>query len=223
MSKKIAFVPVRGGSKSIPLKNIKDLAGKPLVYWMLKALQDANSVDKIVVATDSEAIKSAVVGFAMDKVGIYDRDPANACDTASTESVMLEYIEKSGLEEDDIFILAQATSPLTKSEHIDEAMSLYMNSDKDSLLTCVRSKRFYWNDDGSPLNYDYRKRPRRQEFNGLLMENGAFYINSIRNIKKDQNRLSGTIAIYEMPEDTAIEIDEPNDWLLIENLLKHII
>lgn len=223
MPKTIAFVPVRGGSKSIPLKNIKELAGKPLVYWMLNALQGANCIDEIVVATDSDEIKSTVNAFNMSKITVYDRDPENAGDTASTESVMLEYIYKAGLGNDDVFVLAQATSPLTKAVHVDEAFELYKESGKDSLLTCVRTKRFYWQDTGEPLNYDYRNRPRRQDFDGLLMENGAFYINSVKNIIKDQNRLSGDIVIYEMPEETAIEIDEESDWIVVENFLKHII
>ena len=56
----IAFIPVRGGSKSIPLKNIKHFCGKPLVYWTVKALENCCNVDKVVVATDSLEIKNTV-------------------------------------------------------------------------------------------------------------------------------------------------------------------
>ena len=66
----IAFIPVRGGSKSIPLKNIKILNGKPLVYWTVKSANEANCIDKVVVATDSEEIKQTVLGFSFDKVEI---------------------------------------------------------------------------------------------------------------------------------------------------------
>ena len=58
-----AFIPVRGGSKSIPLKNIKPINGKPLVYWTISAAQNAECIDEIIVATDSEEIKSTVLGF----------------------------------------------------------------------------------------------------------------------------------------------------------------
>ena len=64
----IAFIPVRGGSKSIPLKNIKLFCGKPLVYWNIVALQLSDYVDKIIVATDSSKIKDVVSGFNFDKV-----------------------------------------------------------------------------------------------------------------------------------------------------------
>lgn len=215
----VAFVPVRGGSKSIPLKNIKELCGKPLVYWVLNALEQAPHVDEIVLATDSATIKEEVAKFEMSKVIVYDRDPQNAADSSSTESVMLEYINKSELNADDVFMLVQATSPLTSKEDIQAAVDIFNNEKYDSLLSCVRTKRFFWQDNGQALNYDYNNRPRRQDFDGLLMENGAIYINSVSNILEDENRLSGKIGIYEMPEYTAIEIDEPEDWIIIENLM----
>ncbi len=220
MGKTVAFVPVRGGSKSIPLKNIKPFCGKPLVYWVLNELSKTEAVDEIVVATDSETIKSRVLELALPKVSVYDRDEKNAQDTSSTESVMLEYIEKKRLDDNDIFLLVQATSPFTQQHHFEEALKQLNESNKDSLLTCARTKRFFWNDDGTPLNYDFNNRPRRQQFRGTLIENGAFYINSVINIKKHKNRLSGAISIYEMPEYTVVEIDEEEDWIVAEYIMK---
>jgi CMP-N-acetylneuraminic acid synthetase len=216
----IAFIPARCGSKSIPFKNIKDFCGKPLIYWNLTALQNSENVDKVFVATDCDKIKIVVDSFNFSKVEVYDRDSENANDIASTESVMLEFIEQHSFQNDDLFILVQATSPLTQTKDFDEALQTLKNSKADSLLSCVRQKRFYWSDDAIPLNYDFNNRPRRQDFNGVLMENGAFYINSIANIKKNKNRLSGEVEIYEMPEYTAVEIDEDSDWIIAEQLMK---
>ena len=217
----IAFIPVRGGSKSIPLKNIKVLCGFPLIYWNLKALEKSVLVDRIIVATDSVEIKTAVEQFPFKKVEIYDRDPENASDTASTESVMLEYINKNRLSDKELFILVQVTSPFTRTEDFTKALELMSKNKYDSLLSCVRTRRFFWNDNGTPVNYDYKNRPRRQEFNGYFMENGAFYINKIGNIKKDKNRLSGEIGIFEMPEYTGLEIDEKEDWIIAEKLMQN--
>lgn len=223
ISKVIAFIPVRGGSKSIPLKNIKDFCGQPLVYWNVEALQNTSSINKIVVATDSIQIESVVNSFGFDKVEVYHRSKDNATDEASTESVMLEYINFANLHSDDIFILVQATSPLTQAMHFEEAIEQYKVTKVDSLLTCVRNYRFFWNSDGTSKNYDYNNRPRRQNFSGELMENGAFYINKVANIIEYKNRLNGKIGIYIMPEYTAIEIDEPDDWAILENLMqKHV-
>ena len=220
----IAFIPVRGGSKSIPLKNIKSFCGKPLVCWNIEALEDCAFVDEIIVATDSDEIWQIVEKYHYPKTTLYRRSAKNACDTASTESVMLEYISYGQLSMDTIFMLVQATSPLTETIHFTEALQMYGKGEFDSILTCVRNYRFFWNEDGTSLNYDYRNRPRRQEFSGMLMENGAFYINTVNNIIRSGNRLSGKIGIYEMPEYTATEIDEPDDWYVLENLMqKHVL
>jgi N-acylneuraminate cytidylyltransferase len=218
-----AFIPVRGGSKSIPCKNIKLLCGKPLVYWSMSALEKTETIDEMVVATDSDEIERIVLSFHFSKTKIYRRSAENASDTASTESVILEYLEQSTLTDEDIFILVQATSPLTEANHFSEALNLYSTSQYDSLLTCVRNYRFFWNEDGTSKNYDYRQRPRRQSFDGQLMENGAFYINTVGNIKQSKNRLSGKIGIYEMPDYTATEIDEPDDWIILERLMQKYI
>jgi len=220
----IAFIPVRGGSKSIPLKNIKDFCGKPLVFWTAKAANDALSVDKVVVATDSEAIRSVVQSFGFPKLFVYVRDAENAQDASSTESVMLEYIHKARLPEGDTFILIQATSPTTTASDIDGAVAEYRNKGADSLLSCSRTQRFFWNENGTPVNYDFRSRPRRQEFVGMLMENGAIYVSGVGAILASSCRLSGKVAVYEMPEYCGVELDEPEDWSVLERLMRsHIL
>ncbi|MGV3279119.1 cytidylyltransferase domain-containing protein [Rickettsiales bacterium LUAb2] len=220
MAKIIALIPARGGSKSIPLKNIKNLAGKPLIYWCLKAASSCSLINEVHLATDHENIKSTTINFKLPKVSIYDRNSVNANDTASTESVLLEFIDNNNFNDDDLLILIQATSPFTTSKDLTSAVDQLRQSKSDSLLSCVKTKRFFWHLDGTPINYDYNKRPRRQDFAGYFMENGAFYINSIKNIKKNQNRLSGKISIFEMPEFTGLELDEPDDWLIAEQFMK---
>ena len=172
----IAFLPARGGSKSIPEKNIKSFCGKPLIFWNLQELQNSN-VDQIIVATDCKKIKEIVLSFDFSKVEVYDRKKENAQDTSSTESVMLEYIDVEQLNHKDVFMLVQATSPFTQSSYFNEGLELYKNY--DSVLSCCKSKRFYWEENGKALNYDVFNRPRRQDFKGSLVENGAFYINSV--------------------------------------------
>tara|TARA_B100000900_G_scaffold151990_1_gene129083 strand:+ start:28430 stop:29572 length:1143 start_codon:yes stop_codon:yes gene_type:complete len=217
----LAFIPARGGSKSIPLKNIKMFCGKPLIYWNLLSLQKSN-VDKIIVATDSDQIKNIVLSFSFSKVEVYNRNEENATDKASSESVMLEYIKSVNMADSDIFMLVQATSPFTQTNHFDEALELFKSF--DSVVSCSITKRFFWNDNGVALNYDINKRKRRQDFKGTLIENGAFYISSIKNIKQNKNRISGNIGLYRMPEYTSIELDEEIDWITAEKTMyKYII
>ncbi|MBQ0127773.1 MAG: acylneuraminate cytidylyltransferase [Bacteroidales bacterium] len=215
-----AFIPVRGGSKSIPLKNIRPFCGKPLVWWNVEALQNCPLVDRIVVATDSPEIEQTVGSFGLDKVVLYHRSAANASDTASTESVMLEYIEAASMDPSETFMLVQATSPMTSTADFTKGLEMFATGEYDSILTCVRNKRFFWSEDGKSLNYDWLHRPRRQEFAGMMMENGAFYINTVAGILASGNRLGGRIGVCEMPEYTAIEIDEPDDWFMLEKLMR---
>lgn len=217
----IAFIPVRGESKSIPLKNIKIFCGKPLLYWNISELEKVKSINKIIIATDSKEIKDTVNSFDLKKTIIYDRDSVNAQDASSTESVMLEYLSKdSVINNEDLFILVQATSPFTQVKDFQKAISLFKKKKIDSLLSVTRTKKFFWRKDGKPINYNYKKRPRRQDFEGVFEENGAFYINRVGNILRDKNRLSGKIGLYEMPEYSSYELDEPEDWIICEKLMQ---
>ncbi len=283
----IAFIPVRGGSKSIPLKNIKPICGKPLVYWTVKAACECKYIDKVYVATDSPEIwrtlrefstwdiscsgckdggncvgcetgrndfdtapQNAIVpdntgddwatqnaiepdntgdgcaaqreqGNPFDKLEIVGRSAESASDTASTEFVMLEFAEKYDF---DNIALVQATSPLLSADDLDRGFEAYNEDGTDSVLSVVRQKRFNWSMDENgfahPSNYDVFNRPRRQEFDGYLVENGAFYITSKAALMETRNRVSGNIRAVEMPEDTFFEIDEPSDWEIIEGLMK---
>lgn len=220
----IALVPARCGSKSIPMKNIKSFCGKPLIYWVLNALEKATEVDEVFVATDCHEIKEIVEGFDFKKSKTYMRSTENAQDDSSTESVMLEFIETEQIDENNTFILAQATTPLTRSIDFSQALTEFHQERFDSLLTCTRMKFFIWSQDGESINYDFKKRPRRQEIAGELIENGAFYISKVSNIIKYKNRLSGKIGIHEMPHYTHIEIDEEDDWIVGEALMrKHLL
>ena len=220
----IAFVPLRAGSKAIPLKNIKPFCQKPLAYWCLKALQKSINIEKIFVATDSKEIKSVINSFKFSKVNLYDRDAENAVDNASTESVILEFLAQNNFNDKDFFFLVQATSPFTQTEDFDQAFETIRNEKADSLLTCARTKKFIWNENGTPINYDYKNRQKRQDFKGTLVENGAFYINTVNNIIKFKNRLCGKIAVHEMKAFTEIEIDDEDDWIIAEKLMsKYII
>lgn len=217
--KTVAFIPVRGGSKSIPLKNIKEFCGKPLVYWSIRAAVKCEYIDKVFVATDSGIIRKTVEDFGFSKVKVIDRNPDTATDTASTESAMLDFAEKINF---DNIILIQATSPLLSVSDLNNGLKIFFHDDVDSVLSVVPQKRFIWKADDNKIaesvNYNPIKRPRRQEFDPYYVENGAFYISSKENLIKHKCRISGKIAIAEMNEDTYYEIDEPSDWYILEML-----
>lgn len=226
MDKYVAFIPVRGGSKSIPLKNIREINGRPLVYWTLDAAVQCPKIDRVYLCTDSEKIREKVYEYIQanncgEKLRCIDRPAETATDTASTESAMLYF--GNAYSDFEHIILIQATSPLLDANHLTQAITDFENGEYDSLLSVVRQKRFCWarGENGfAPINYDFRDRPRRQEFDGYLVENGAFYINSREGLLRDECRLSGRVCAYEMDEETYFEIDEPSDWVVVEHLLR---
>jgi len=210
-----ALIPLRGGSKSIPKKNIKSLAGKALAAWSLEVAAQSTQVNTVYVSTDSYEIANVVQGLGLG-VKVISRPAELATDEASTESVMLHFLTRVDF---DVLVTIQATSPLLTAHDLDQAITQFHEQQLDSMLSAVRCKRFFWNDDLTPINYDPLHRPRRQDFRGTLLENGAFYITKREILERYQCRLGGKIGIYEMDESTAVEIDEPEDWERVERLL----
>lgn len=210
----VALVPLRGGSKSIPFKNIKDFCGAPLCSWTLKALLDAKYVSRVFVSTDCDEIAS-VVSSIDPRIIIHRRPDHLATDTATTEAAIVDLIEAREIREKFI-VTAQVTSPQTTSGDIDAAIMQFVQTGADSLVTCVRTRRFFWNDDGTPINYHPDNRPLRQQWSGTFMENGAFYISSTEQLRRGRARLHGKIVVHEMDESASIELDELADWGLLE-------
>ena len=127
----VAFIPVRGGSKSIPFKNIKTICGRPLVYWTIKAACECSYIDAVYVATDSDKVREAVIQLQNEsrdlfhKMKVIGRSSETASDTASTESAMLEFASKYDF---DNIVLIQATSPLLTADDLAGGFELFMQS-----------------------------------------------------------------------------------------------
>ena len=214
----VALIPLRGGSKGIKNKNIKPFFNKPLCCWALEAALNSNEIEAVFVSTDSEKIKKTVLDFD-SRVEIIDRPDHLASDEATTESVMLHFSNECSFNS---LVTIQATSPMLKASDLDSAVSDFNKKGYDSLFSAVRTKRFFWEEESpNPINYDHMNRPRRQDFNGLLMENGAFYITSKELLTRTQNRLGGVIGYYEMSEENSLELDEPLDWLILEEIARN--
>ncbi len=216
--KNIGFIPLRKNSKGIKGKNKKKLLGRPLFSWVLTEAI-FSKLEKIFVYTDDDEI----IEF-LDKqyswssrLEVMKRSAESATDEASTEKAIFEFCER--IEYDfEVFCLLQATSPLIARTDINNALAEIENG-KDSALSVVRTHRFYWAEDGNPVNYKVEKRPRRQDFKGELVENGALYVSKKNALKNSKTRISGNIGLVEMPEYSYTEIDSETDWIITENLL----
>lgn len=217
--KKTAIIPLRKNSKGIPGKNKKKMLGRPLFSWVLTEAI-FSELDEVYVFTDDQDIIDYIKReyFWTPKVKTLLRNDNNASDTASTESAMLEFsaIVKNDF---DLLCLLQATSPMTKAQDINATLNEILINKKESALTVVNTHRFTWNSDGTSNNYDIFNRPRRQDFDGLLIENGAVYVTTKEAFLTSKNRISGSIGLVKMSEESLVEIDSLSDWDIIEKLL----
>mmetsp|Transcript_5456 Transcript_5456/g.12901 ORF Transcript_5456/g.12901 Transcript_5456/m.12901 type:complete len:230 (+) Transcript_5456:105-794(+) len=215
----VAFVPARGGSVSIPLKNIKELAGRPLIDWCVRAALDSGVFTEVYVSTDSDKIAEVAEASGAK---VHRRAAETATNTASTESAMMDFMKAHP--DFDVMCLIQATSPLTTPDHFKEALALYNETGANSLVTAVRAHRFLWEvnpetKEAKAKNYDPLTRPRRQDWNGELIENGAFYFTDKALLEKNECRLGGKMVLYEMPEHTLVELDSMVDWDIMQSLV----
>jgi N-acylneuraminate cytidylyltransferase len=218
--KSIGFIPLRKNSKGILGKNKRKLLGRPLFCWVLTEAIFSD-LDRIFIYTDDlEIIEFINREYSWtSKVEVLKRSNDSATDEASTEMAILEFC-KINKYDFDVFCLLQATSPFTQSKDINNSLK-EIRLGKDSCISVVSSHRFFWNKDGTPLNYDFMNRPRRQDFEGTLIENGAIYCTTKDALEKSNNRISGDIGFIKMPDFTFTEIDSESDWKVVELLLKN--
>ena len=223
------IIPARGGSKGIPRKNIKELAGKPLIGWTINAAFDAyratGNSGNILLSTEDEEI--AEVGRSLGLKVEYMRPFELATDTAGSREVILhlmDWASNKGLNYDAV-ILLQPTSPLRTGEDIISAMKLYTPGVDMVVSVCRSEANPYYNlfekqSDGSlKICMGNGQFTRRQDAPTVWAYNGAIYIicpQSIRNMNLGEfpRRIP-----YEMPADRSVDIDSILDWEIAENRL----
>lgn len=219
----VAVIPARGGSKSIPGKNTKVLAGRPLLHWSIEAADQCSAVDATWVSTDDDRIADSVTAYNRrhgSGVQTFRRSLATATDEATSESVLLDFADTVSF---DVLVFLQATNPFVTAVAVQTAVEMVQSGAFDSVLSVVRQTRFFWGESGGsarPVNYDPRARPRRQDFDGVLVENGALYVTTRAALEETECRISGRIGVVEMDPVSYHELDEPDDWVIVEQLLR---
>ncbi len=221
----LAIIPARGGSKGIPGKNIKPLAGKPLIAHTIEASLKSKYITRTVVSTEDGRIKEAALAFGAEVV---DRPAELAQDVTKTAPVLLQVLdelEKTGYKPD-ITVLLQCTCPLRDEKQIDEAFELFFNSDCDSVFAArpmgVTHALWRKNLDGTYEGlYDYRHRPRRQDTDlhlPMYCETGATYIIRTDVLKEVKDFIGKKPEVY---LNGAIgDIDALSDFEYAEKALK---
>lgn len=218
----VAIIPVRGGSKGIPKKNIMDFCGKPLVAWSITQAKASNCIDEVFVTTDDKEIAAVAEQYGAK---IIWRPEALATDTATSESALvhaIDEIEKT-MPVEAVFFM-QATSPIRTAEDLDGAMEVFKEENADSLFSaCVLDDFCVWekrDNKFESLTYDYLNRGRRQERKLYYLENGSFYIFTPEVLRKHNNRMGERISIFKMPFYKSYEIDSMSDVEICEYFMR---
>lgn len=222
----IAVIPARGGSKGIPGKNLRKVAGKPLIAWSIEQALASESIDMVVVSTDDEAIADTARRHGAEVPFV--RPAALAADDTPTEPVIahaIDWLAEQG-REFDLMVLLQPTSPLRLAGTIDAAIGQLQTEAADSLLGVVPNHHFFWRRGKSAeALYDYRNRPRRQDIvaeDRWFRETGSIYVSRIDAFRSSGNRLSGEISLFVMDELEGWEIDSEADIAVVEALLSRV-
>lgn len=218
----VAIIPARGGSKGIPRKNIRMLAGKPLLAWSIQAARGTPSIGRVVVSTDDAEIGAIAQQYGAEVIW---RPAEISGDTATSESALvhaLDYLRDTEQYMPDLIVFLQATSPLREPDDIQNAIKTLQREDADSLFSACPVHGFIWRRDQNglqSLTYDYRHRQRRQEAPEDLMENGSIYVFKPWVLRELNNRLGGKITVYRMSVRHSFQVDDPDDLALIEQLM----
>jgi len=221
MSRFLGLIPARGGSKGIPRKNIKHLAGLPMISHTIKAGLGASSIDKLVVSSDDEDILNVAKQYGLDVP--FTRPDELALDETLIEDVIYHVIEFYEQQEEhfDHLVLLQPTSPLRNETHIEDAINIYDSMNFDSLVSTYADYSYRWQrnpEGGSRINHSGRRK-NRQSKQPEYVENGAIYIVSIPKFLEHNNLQEGRTGIFEMNPENSVDVDDYFDFWLAEKIL----
>lgn len=208
----LTVIPARGGSKGIPRKNIRFIAGQPLLAYAIKCAKQSSYDMEVVVSSDEKEIQNIAGKFG---AYVIDRPAQLAGDKVTLDPVIyhaMTTMETKNQCRYDVVITMQPTSPLLTAETLDKAIQFFIENNYDTVLSGVNDPRLSWRIEDGKYLPNYEKRRNRQYMPKDLKETGAFVITK-RDYVTSGSRFGDKIAVYEVPEDEAGDIDTPEDWL----------
>jgi CMP-N-acetylneuraminic acid synthetase len=236
MSNVVGIIPARGGSVGVPLKNIKNLNGYPLIKYTIQAALDSDSLDRIIVSTDHDGIASISESLGAE---VPFKRPTDISEDVETELVLqhtVKYLEDEENYDIDAVVLLQPTSPFRKAKTIKKCVKLFKEEpDADSIVSVnnVEGYRPEWmlsiddNQKITPYNTPFYhdelpviKLVARQSFPDLYRQNGSVWVTS-RDLLMNHNLVIGPNAYAVITEEIeAVDIDTHVDFMVAESLMK---
>lgn len=216
----LVVIPARGGSKGIPRKNLRTLAGRPLIYYSIMNAHSSRFALDIYVSSEDEEVLSI-----SDKLGakVLVRDAHDAEDAVTLDPVIFSALKSAEAIEGksyDLVVTLQPTSPLVTPNSLDNAISqLIDKTEIDTVISAVNDTHLTWRLKNNRYKPNYEKRLNRQELKPIFKETGGFLITRTSNITKN-NRIGENVGLFLLSDKESIDIDTYADWGLCEYYLK---
>jgi CMP-N,N'-diacetyllegionaminic acid synthase len=216
----VGIIPARGGSKSIPRKNIKLLAGKPLFFYTVDEARKSRYIDRLIVSTDDDEIAEIARSYDVE---VIMRPPEYATDTACTELALTHVVktlkENEGYEVD-VVVTLEPTSPLRTHQLIDKCIEELVNTDADAVISVTRTSSLVGNVQDGKYEYLIKNQPRRrQDREPLYQESSAVYITDAATLLKYKSVLGQNLHVV-IAEEESIDINTPLDFVIAEAVIK---
>ena len=224
----LAIIPARGGSKGIPDKNIREFAGKPLIAHTIASAKGSQRISRIIVSTDSEQIAGIAKEYGAEVPFL--RPPELAQDKSPVSEAVLHLLAELKVREQyepEYIVLLQPTSPLRNSDDIDGALTLLEKRGADSVVTVTETEPLVYT--RSPegelcliSDEAFLSSTNRQELNRTYKLDGSMvYAVTTRSFLKTKSFLGGKLYGYVIPRWRAVDLDEPQDFLVGELVYKN--
>ncbi|MEK7584592.1 MAG: acylneuraminate cytidylyltransferase family protein [Patescibacteria group bacterium] len=211
----LAIIIARGGSKSIPRKNVLHLHGKPLVAWPIDLAKSVPDINRVVVSTDDDEIMEIAKQHGAEVP--FKRPAELADDETPTLPVLqhcIKFLEDKEGYKPDVIVLLYPTAPYLRKERVEEALRLFRKTKCNTVLRVVKDWGRFWKQGKDDV---YRvlhpaERVNRQYYKPLLREDGAIYFSRYDVIMK-QNKLvdDNSVEFVIMGDDENVDIDNPSD------------
>lgn len=214
MSEKVvSFIPIKLNNERVPGKNLTDLGGRPLCFYMFNTMRHIDAIHEKYVYCSDDKIKS----YIPEGLIYLKRD-------ASLDGYQvrgLEIIEHFVRDVDaDVYVLAHVTQPFTRAESIKKALDMVLTGRYDSAFSCVARQGYFWYQD-KPLNYSLQNIPRTQDVEAVYQETSAFFIFRREVFTKLHQRIGRTPYMCPVGPLEAIDIDTPADLDLARAVAKY--
>ncbi|WP_036214779.1 cytidylyltransferase domain-containing protein [Lysinibacillus sphaericus] len=220
----LAIIPARGGSKGVPRKNIRDLAGKPLIAWTIEEAKKSKYISRLILSSEDEEIIDIAKHYGCEVPFVRPRELAQ--DATPGIDPVLHAIQQCP--DFDYVVLLQPTSPLRTVEDIDGCIELAIKQHADFCVSVTESEKSpYWmytiknNGHLNPLVMEDKIATRRQDLPKSYVLNGAVYIARTSALVKEKSFLNKNTKAFIMPTMRSFDIDTELDMKICEGILNN--